>query len=365
MTTLLVVTAVTLLVSFFCSLLEAALYSITPGQIELAREQRRFGADLLAKLRLRIDQPIAAILTLNTIANTIGSALAGALAAELYSDQIVGAFAAGLTLLILMFGEIVPKNLGVTHAAAIGPLAAYPILIMIWITMPIVYICRFFTSWARRKKDAAGPSEAEIIMMSRLAADAGQLRAQERRWVENALKLDRVQVGDIMTPRTVVYTLPADLPLTAVTTHSKHWVHSRLPLTEDDDPSEVVGMVYRRDVFDFLARGDTQGTLRRLMKPIAFVPELMKAHHLLDQLISEKKHMVAVANEYGDFVGVVTLEDVLETLLGSEIVDEHDQHADLQAEARRRARLKQVFEDDETPPLLARPPLFQQRPADG
>jgi CBS domain containing-hemolysin-like protein len=184
----------------------------------------------------------------------------------------------------------------------------------------------------------APPTEDEIMSMSRLAAEEGELRPQELRWVLNALELDKVKASEMMTPRTVVYSLPADLPLGDVKARSEHWVHSRLPLVADRNPDNVLGMVYRREVFDSLVKGQGQGTLRDLMHEIDFVPRTMRGHQLLDKFIKERKHMVAVVNEYGGFEGVVTLEDVLECLLGSEILDETDKHGDLQQLARQRAR---------------------------
>jgi CBS domain containing-hemolysin-like protein len=167
--------------------------------------------------------------------------------------------------------------------------------------------------------------------------EKGRLRPQELRWVENALRLDEVRASELMTPRTVVYTLPADLPLSEVKHRSEHWTHSRLPLTEDRDPDQILGMVLRREVFDAIVKGKPSLKLRDLMHEIDFVPDTMRGHQLLDMFIMKKRHMVAVVDEYGGFEGVVTLEDVLECLLGSEIVDESDRHADMQQWARQRA----------------------------
>jgi CBS domain containing-hemolysin-like protein len=241
----------------------------------------------------------------------------------------------------LFLSEILPKTLGVRYAAQLGPYIAWPLQAMIWLVWPIVKIGRLLVWLLGRGRQPAIPTADEIVVMSRLAAKGGQLRAQEVRWVENALRLDEIRVYDLMTPRTVVYTLPADLPLTAVQERSEHWVHSRLPLTDDRDPDQIVGMVHRRDVFDALVRGHRQLTLRSLMRELDFVPDTMRGHQLLDKLITEKKHMAAVIDEYGSFVGVVTLEDVLECLLGSEIVDEHDRHTDMQQWARSRAQQRQ------------------------
>lgn len=332
------VASFTLVCSFFCSLFEASLYSITVAQTEMLKHEGVWGADRLARLRQKVDEPITAILTLNTIANTIGSAWAGALVGYHYEPQHVAWFAGGFTMSILLFSEILPKSLGVAYSVRIGPWMAWPLQLMIWVVWPLVKLLGAVMYRLTGKSKAIAPTEDEIIFTSRLAFMAGQLRSQELRWIENALLLDTVKAYELMTPRTVVYTLPADMTLAQLQHHSKHWNHSRLPLTEDRDPDRIVGMVYRREVFDALVHGGSAKTLRDLMHDIDFVPEQMRGHQLLDKLVKEKKHMVCVVNEYGGFEGVVTLEDVLECLLGTQIVDEHDRHADLQLLARQRAQ---------------------------
>lgn len=340
MTAILVVAGTTLALSFLCSLFEAALYSITPAQIEVLKSNQVFGASRLARLRADIDEPIAAILTVDTIAQTAGSAWCGALVGLYYDQYWVGAFAGLFTFLVLFLSQILPKNLGVTFAREIAPWIAWPLQLVVWAAWPIVKVCGGLVGLFRLSPRPHSPTEDEIMMLSRLAVEGGRLRPQELRWVENALSLDEVKASELMTPRTVVYTLPADLPLSEVKHRSEHWIHSRLPLTEDRDPDHIVGMVLRREVFDALVKGKPNQKLRDLMHPIDFVPDTMRGHQLLDLFIIKKKHMVAVVDEYGGFEGVVTLEDVLECLLGSEIVDEYDRHADMQQLARQRAERK-------------------------
>lgn len=349
MAAIVAVASITLFFSFICSLFEAALYSITPTQVELLKRKNAMGAHKLAILRAQIDKPIAAILTINTIAHTLGSAWCGALVGEYYSQTAVGVFAGIFTFLILFLTEIVPKSLGVNYAHIVGPWSAWPLQVMIWVAWPVAGICGLIMAMLTRGKGANAPTEDEIVIMTRLALQGGTLRAQELRWVENALRLDKIKAYDLMTPRTVVYSLPADLPLSAVQERSDHWIHSRLPLTEDRDPDRIMGMVYRREVFDAVVRGKTDLKLRDLMHEIDFVPDTMRGHQLLDKFIQEKKHMVAVLDEYGGFEGVVTLEDVLECMLGSQIVDEHDRHADMQHLARQRARRSEKAAEGTSP----------------
>ena len=332
-----VVSSLTLVVSFLCSLLEAALYAITPARIEVMRARGKAGAERLAHLRADVEAPIAAILTINTIAHTLGASVAGAMVGELYGSRAVGVFAAIFTVLVLSLTEIVPKSLGVRYAPTLGPLIVWPLQIMIWLVWPIVWISKKAMAWLARGDGPKGPSEDELVVVAGMAAEHGRVRHEERRWVENALRLDRFTAGDLRTPRTVVQTLPADTPLAELRKEPASLVHSRIPLTEGGDVDQVIGFVLRREVLDHIvSNGGGEGTVRDLSRPIHMVPEAMPAHELLDLFLARREHMVAVIDEYGGFEGVVTLEDVLECLLGTEIVDEHDRADDMQALARER-----------------------------
>ena len=341
MSTILIVAGATLLASFLCSLFEAALYSISASRIELLREHKVRGAKRLARLRDDIEAPIAAILTVNTVAHTVGAAWCGALVGEEFGSAAVGIFAAIFTVLVLAVTEIVPKSLGVRYAAQLGPLIVTPIQIMIWITWPIVWVARRAMAGLKGGSHPPGPSEREVAVLARLAARHGAVSPDEHRWVENALALDEVTAGELRTPRTVVETLDAETPIKELVAHVERWVHSRVPVIEGDDPDKVIGLVHRREVFDTaLRRPDDDLVLRDLLRPIRFVPEAMPANELLRTFIEDRSHMVAVVDEYGGIDGVVTLEDVLECMLGADIVDEHDEIENMQAHALERRDLR-------------------------
>jgi CBS domain containing-hemolysin-like protein len=337
MTALILVAVGIVLISFLCSIMEAALYSIPPSRVESLLRQGNRGAKRLAKLRSDIDKPISAILILNTLANSAGAVVAGAIAAQVLGSHLIGLFTAVLTLIILMLGEIAPKTLGAVHASVIAPRIAFLIEFLVFILWPLLLLTRGLTRLLRTGEPAHAASEEDILAMAHLGVSKGALLPEELRWVTNALKLNDITARDIMTPRTVVYSLPTDLPLDLVEAHSAHWTHSRLPLVKDDHPDQVEGMILRRDVFDALVAGKTEGTLRDMMKPVVYVPDSMPANRLLQTLIQSRQHLAIVVNEFGGMDGVVTLEDVLECLLGEEIVDEYDVHVDMQEYARRRA----------------------------
>lgn len=334
---ILLVAGSTLIASFLCSLFEAVLYSVTPSQVEVLKKSGSKGAIKLAELRDDVEEPIAAILTVNTIAHTIGSAVCGALVAEKYGENhpnAVAIFAAIFTFLVLGLTEIIPKSMGVRYAKSMGPLVAAPIQWMVWISYPIARPSKAIMRMLTGGKGHGGPSEEELVQLSELAKTAGGVRAEENRWVRNALSLDKSTAADLRTPRPVVTVLDADATIKDVTEKKEAWVHSRVPVADGGDADKIVGVVYRKDVFSGALHGKAATKLREIMKPLMFVPETMPAHELLAEFISGRKHMLAVADEYGGFEGVVTLEDVVEELLGEEIVDEFDEHEDMQEIAR-------------------------------
>jgi CBS domain containing-hemolysin-like protein len=333
MTMILLGAAITASISFLCSLMEAALYSVPTSRIKTLIQQDVPGATLLLRLREKVDEPISAILTFNTIANTVGGIVVGALVAAEYGagSPMVAVFAALFTMLILFFSEILPKTLGVTYADLIAPRVAVIIQLLIVVLYPMVRMSNYVTARIRSAgEEKATVSEQDIVEMARIGVEEGSLRLNEK------------TAHELMTPRTVVYRLPSELPLTMVTAHSEHWTHSRLPLCKDNDPDRVVGIVYRREVFDALLNKSDEEIesmkLSELAHPAEFIPETMKGNEILRRFLEGRTHLFIVANEHGGMEGVITLEDVLEDLLGAEIVDHHDLHVDMQEYARALAR---------------------------
>lgn len=341
MTAILVVASVTLLASFLCSLLEAALYSVTPSQLQVLVKNGVFGARRFAHYREHIEEPIAAILTVNTIAHTVGSAVTGAMVADRFGSVAVGWFAGVFTFAVLLLTEILPKSVGVHWAVRLVPILAVPLQVLVVVSWPIAKPSKLLMSRLVGRSSNGGPTEEEVIALSRMALKGGALTSREMRWVENALLLDKVSARDLMTPRTVVRSVSVEGSVADVVDRLKTLRHSRLPVHEDGDHDKIVGMLHRRDLYDAVAAGQLDLPLRTLVRLIEFVPDSMKGPQLLEKFIRGKRHMVAVIDEYGGFEGIVTLEDVLECLLGTEIVDEHDEHVDMQELARRRARGRQ------------------------
>ncbi|MCA8967665.1 MAG: HlyC/CorC family transporter, partial [Planctomycetes bacterium] len=324
MTAVLLVVTATLAASFLCSLLEAALYAVTPTQLEVMRKKKVFGARRFAKFRESIEEPIAAILTINTISHTAGSTVAGALVAAQSNETWLGVFTALFTLAILLLTEIVPKSVGVRYAPRLVPYLVWPLQVMIWISLPVAKPSQWLMHKLVGGAAGHGPTEDEIIAMSKAAGRHGELTELETRWVENVLLLDQVTARDIMTPRTVVQAVPVDKTVAEMLTGGQPFRHSRTPAYEGDSLDRIVGVVHRRDLHDAFARGEGERSLRDLLRPLDMVPEGMRGPELLEKFLRGKRHIVAVIDEYGGFEGIVTLEDVLECLVGQEIVDEYD-----------------------------------------
>ena len=334
MNLILTVAALTLVASFICSLFEAALYAITPSQVELLKQRGVRGARRLERLRTNVEEPIAAILTVNTVAHTIGAAWCGAMVGTEYGAQAVAWFATTFTITVLVFTEIIPKSLGVRHAAILAPRLSWPLQLMTWVSWPIARPARAMMQRLTGGRSNAGPSEEEVLVFTRLAQRHGHMRSEESTWVENALTLDRVHARELMTPRRVVEIFPADMTVATAIGRTNRWIHSRVPVRDPMEPEKILGLVFRREVFDAGVAGKGEQILRTMCHPLESVPGSMPAHELLRLFLNRRRHMVAVIDEYGGFQGIVSLEDVLESLLGSEIVDEHDEVVDMQAHAR-------------------------------
>lgn len=322
-------------VSALCSLFEAVLYAVPVSHIEsMAQAGKRSGL-ILRELRRDVDRPIAAILSLNTIANTAGAAVAGAAAVNVFGETWIGLFTAFFTFTILLCSEVVPKTIGVVHSRSLAPIIALPLLGLVRLMSPLIWLIRFATRLVRKKPEDASVTTDELIMMARIGMQAGTLSADEASAIENVLSLKSRRVRDIMTPRTVVFARNADETVESLRAAVASWPHGKVPVF-DTDLDDVIGLVYRREVLRAVAEGQLEKRLLDLMNPIDFVEETQHLDVLLKHFLETRLHLFVVVGEFGGTVGVVTLEDVLEELLGREIVDKFDRAVDMRALARER-----------------------------
>ena len=320
-----------------CSLFEAVLYAVPLSHIEsLAAAGSRTGR-ILQRLRRDVDRPIAAILSLNTIANTAGAAVAGAMAASIFGQAWLVYFSALLTLMILVFSEIIPKTAGVTYNRALASLIARPLQALVWLFSPLIWLTQKITRIMTRGREKQQVSAEELMVMARLGHKTGGIDADEARVIQGILSLENKTVQEIMTPRTVVFSLSAKLTVGEMHNQVGILNHSRVPLY-DEDAEDIIGMIHRRDALEALTKGRSEVKLEELMRPIDFVANSLTLDQLLQLFLERRQHLFVVCNEFGELAGLVTLEDVLEEILGAEIVDEFDQVENMRELARQRRK---------------------------
>jgi CBS domain containing-hemolysin-like protein len=330
--------ALALIVSFLCSLLEASLLTITPSTIRSAEDRGARWAVRLRHLKDDVERPLAAILTLKTVAHTMGAAGAGAQYAAVYGAGGEALFAGALTLAVLVITEIIPKTLGARYAGRLAPFTAWLLPIMIKVLAPLVWASRQITRVITFGKPAELPRHREELMaVASLGQASGQLQQDEVRFVRNMLQLHAVKTSDVMTPRTVVFSLPNDTPLEEFASRIRGVPYTRVPVF-DAQADKIRGFVIKHEVLGKLTGDGPAGSIESLVRPLPGVLDEVPVDRLFRRMIAEQLQILAVMDEFGTFLGVVTLEDVLETIFGFEIVDELDEVPDLQNYARELAR---------------------------
>jgi CBS domain containing-hemolysin-like protein len=326
MSLLIIYLVIALSVSFLCSLLEAVLLTSTPAYIQVNVRNGKKSAIFLKGLKENIDRPIAAILTLNTIAHTMGAALIGAQVQTLWGDKYLTAASVVLTLLILVFSEIVPKIIGATQWKTLAPFSAFIIRYLVLILWPFVMFSNWLSQLLHGGKDE-GLTREEVIETAELGAVEGSLKKKESLIIKNLL-LSKIYVYDIMTPRSVLFALDENMTVAEVMEKHRPLRFSRVPIYRDN-LDNIQGMVHRYKVLEASSRDQHDMTMKELMTPVQTVSEDVPISSLLDQFIQRQEHLFVVVDDYGSTMGIVTLEDAIETLLGVEIVDEFDSVADL------------------------------------
>ena len=267
-----VVVGVVVLTSGACSLCEGVLYSVSLSEIDALERAGRPSGAILRQLRSHIDRPIAAILSLNTVANTGGAALAGAIAARVFGSSSVGYFSAAFTLAILLLAEIIPKTAGVVYARRLAGPVARPIAILVVVLTPIIWLSRGVTRLVSAGKQADRVSDEDLLLMVRRGLLSGDLKPHEADVISNVLSLEVKTAAQVMTPRTVLFTLPATTTLADAAANDRLLQHSRVPVY-DNDLDDVVGIIHRRDILQAAARDEFDTTLDQLMRPAHFVVE--------------------------------------------------------------------------------------------
>ena len=353
MTNLFVYFGFALGVSFLCSILEAALLSITPSHLaKLEQDRPRVGGRLRA-LKTRIDRPLAAILSLNTIANTAGAAGVGAEAQRLWGSEALAIASAILTLSILIVSEIIPKTLGAMYWRRMTRFISVVLPPMILLLLPLVWLAEAVTRVLKRTRGAEKLSREEFAALARVGEEQGVFDESEMRILRNLFHFGSLRTRDIMTPRTVMFSLEESTAVSDAISERGSMIFSRIPIWSDT-PDHVTGYILKDQLLLRAARDELDAPMSSFAREALMVPDTVPLPALFETLLDHREHIAIVVDEYGGVDGVVTMEDVLETLIGLEIVDEMDSVQDMRAMARAKweSRAKHI---ESRPPEAPKP----------
>lgn len=316
-------------VSFLCSVLEATLLSTPISYITMREEDGYKPATKMKKFKQDSSKPIAAILSLNTIGNTIGAAGVGHQSTMVFGNEWFGLVSAITTILILVFSEIIPKTIGTNYWRHLMGFATSAISVLIVIMYPCVWLIEKLQKLISPKSTEAAVSRDEVSAMANVAEEAGDLEEDENEIIQNVINLDEVKASDVMTPRVVCAIAPENMNLRAFIRDKRYKNHSRIPVYADND-EYITGYVLRMDALQLVAEDKFDKTLMDIRRPIPSFDQDAPMDAVWDEMLEHDEQISIVIDEYGSFQGILTLEDVIETIMGSEIVDERDSVRDMQ-----------------------------------
>lgn len=331
---LLVYLSIALFFSFLCSMLEAIILSTTPTFIEIKIEEGKKYARRLKQMKENIDKPLAAILTLNTFAHTIGAAGVGAQAQMIWGNEYLSVISIVLTLLILFFSEIIPKTLGATYWKSLVPFTTHVLRILIFALYPFIIISQFLTSRINKRKGKNKITRRDFTALAKIGMNAGIFEREESRILLNIFKFNKFAAKDILTPRTVVKSLSEDITLEEFYSGENNLRFSRIPVYKNN-PDDVSGYVLKDELLADLVKGNNEKRLVEFKRDIPVVFENYPVYRLFRDMIDNKGNIVLVIDEHGGMEGIVTMEDIVETLTGLEIVDETDIDQDMRELAKK------------------------------
>lgn len=339
MTTLFLFLTLSIVVSFFCSMWEAVLLSNTPSFVGRMQTEKPQTGHFLKKMKEDIDKPLSAILTLNTFAHTVGALGVGVQAGKLFGTRQIdllfmsvtyeSLIAFGMTLAILILSEIIPKTVGAVFWQQLTPFTVNSLRILLVVLAPFVWMSKGFTRLVKTEKGQSVFSRADFAAMADVGLQSGALDREEKSIIQNLLRLENLKVRDIMTPRSVIMTVEENLRMDEIYQEVKPMVFSRIPVYKDN-PDNITGVILKDNLLEKLAQDKHAVRAFEIKRDILFVNDNFTVAKLMDTLILNREHMAMVEDDFGSVVGLVTMEDLFETLLGLEIVDESDKVEDLQ-----------------------------------
>jgi len=326
-------------VSFLCSLLESIILSITHSHVAVLAKTGSKSSRLLENMKENINKPLAAILTVNTVANVVGAAGVGAQAMKLFGSEWVAILSGLLTLCILIFSEIIPKTLGTVYWRSLAGPAVYMIRGLIYLTYPFVFLSNYFSKIFASENHQQKVSRQEVVAMAEMGEDEGSIREKESDIIENLFNLNDVVAEDVMTPRSVVFALQKDSTVGDVVGEHTPIAFSRIPIF-DKDMDDILGFIHRYDLVNKQAEDQFHIKMKDILEPIHTVKQEDSIASILDEFVRRRQQIFMVIDEFGTTTGLITLEDAIETLLGVEIVDEHDSVVDMRKLATEKFRRK-------------------------
>ena len=338
---LLVYLFIALFTSALCSIMEAVLLSTPISFLRAKANKGDSNAKIFIDLKKDIDRPLSAILSLNTVAHTVGAAGVGAQATIVFGDAYFGIVSAVLTLLILVFTEIIPKTIGANYSRELMGFTARIVSGMIVITYPLVFLSALLTKLLARKKQKLSTSREEISALASIGTAEGIFGEKENQIIQNLIRLKSIKISEIMTPRTVAVVADEEMLLKDFMDNEEFIHFSRIPIFNKTH-DHITGFVFRSDVFELLARDKFELKLKDLSNEVITFSEDTTLFVAWEELIKGRQQISIVTNEYGGMDGIDTLEDIIETLLGFEIVDEKDKVEDMQQYALEKWKKKQA-----------------------
>ena len=352
MTLLIIYLLLTMGISFLCSLLESVLMSTPISFISMKEEEGDRNATLFMKFKQDPDRPLTAILSLNTIANTLGAAAVGHQATQLSGDHVFGIVSAAMTILILVFSEIVPKSIGTSHWKNLLWLS-HVMQLLVYLLFPIVWLVDKLHDTISHEDPDTGISREEVSAMANIGEEEGVLDGSENKVIQNIIKLDDIKAYDVMTPRVVAAIASEQMTLRNFYKQEDLSHNSRIPVYSDS-PEFITGYILRYDALENLADDKFDMRLKDIKRKIAAFHEETSVSDIWESLLKTKDQIACIIDDYGCFQGIITLEDIMETILGMEIIDENDTITDMQQYARerwlkRKNQYKQIVlpEDDD------------------
>ena len=329
--------AFTIGISALCSVLEAMILSTTTAEIERLKKSHPSRGEKLEKYKLGLEETSSAILSLNTIANTLGATMVGGLAVQIWptDSNVLLKVSSAMALSILFFSEIIPKNVGVLYRPSLQPILIFPLIWICALMAPISRVLGVVVRCTLRPSNKLTDSDEEILLLAEKSAKEGTLTSKERDMINNALNLDELLVSEIMTPRTVVQVFDGQETVTSLLQKHKDIPFARIPIYEEQTEN-ITGIVRRRDLLTAIADDRGNVLIKELANEAIFVPDNAAASDALQTFLKYHQQLAIAVDEFGSMSGVITMEDVIEQIIGQEIFEDDDPAIDMRELERRR-----------------------------